>query len=102
MTELKFGNPPPIEDCVDIGTVPDGVAPFKLENTGRFAGLDILTREGVAGSVIPPVRRAWLVVAYYRPRVRSGDIPVPYVVRVPGLGTLTYNLGAYGDEWEVH
>lgn len=89
MTNLTYGNPPNIEDCTDIGTVPEAVAPRKIKNEGIFAG-DEQVRE-VYGENIPDVRRAWLVVSHYRQGVRSGDVPTPYSVRVPGLGRLLYH-----------
>lgn len=100
MTNLTYGNPPDIKDCTDIGTVPTAVAPRKITNEGRFAG-----REEMIGSVygmeIPPLRRVWLTVSYYRDGVRSGDIPVPYSVRCQGLGILVYDRDETGDNWAV-
>lgn len=98
---LKYGSPPELEDCVDIGTVPPGVAPFKVANEGDFAGIPGMLP--VMGKTIPPHRRAWLTVAHYR---RNEEVPKPYVVRIPGLGKLVYDdhdkkLGIAGDNWAV-
>lgn len=89
MTNLTYGNPPKIEDCTDIGTVPEAVAPRRITNEGIFAG--DLSLMNMMQEEIPSLRRAWLVVAHYRAGVRSGDIPVPYSVRVTGLGRLVYH-----------
>ena len=86
---LSYGNPPAIEDCTDIGTVPEAVAPRKIKNEGIFAGDETVGE--MYGEEIPALRRAWLVVAHYRPGVRSGDIPVPYSVKISGLGRLVYH-----------
>lgn len=96
---LKYGSPPNIEDCTDIGTVPPGVAPTKFsgEDFGHLPGV-----HGALGMSIPPHRRAWLTVAHFR----KADVPIPYVVRIPGLGKLVYDdhdkkLGFQGDNWEI-
>lgn len=100
MSELRYGNPPDIKDCVDIGVVPSAVAPRKITNEGRFAG-----REEMIGSVygmeIPPLRRVWMAVAYYRDLVKRGDIPVPYSVNIDGLGILVYDRDEHGENWSV-
>lgn len=100
MNNLTYGNPPVLEDCTDIGTVPSAVAPRKITNEGRFAG-----REELIGSVygmeIPPLRRVWMVVAHFRQGVRDGSIPSPYSVRLPGLGILVYDLDEHGENWRV-
>lgn len=106
MTNLTYGNPPALKDCTDIGTVPEAVAPRRIENQGIFAGDE--TVGAMYGEEIPPLRRAWLVVAHYRQGVRSGDLPSPYSVRVPGLGRLVYHnvdpdfpsMGT-GDNWKI-
>lgn len=106
MTNLTYGNPPKIEDCTDIGTAPEAVAPKRIENQGIFAGDETVGE--MYGEEIPPLRRAWLVVAHYRAGVRSGDIPTPYSVRVNGLGRLVYHnvdpdfpsMGS-GDNWAI-
>lgn len=102
MNGLKYGNPPDIKDCTDIGTVPEAVAPKKITNQGVFANQEDMIKS-VYGMEIPPLRRAWMVVSHFKPGTRSGDIPVPYSVRVPGLGTLVYgNDDPYnGDNWGV-
>lgn len=89
MEVITYGNPPRIEDCTDIGTVPEAVAPRKIKNEGIFAGDETVGE--MYGEEIPALRRAWLVVSHYRAAVRSGDVPVPYSVRVPGLGRLLYH-----------
>lgn len=81
MGSLTYGNPPRLEDCTDIGTVPEAVAPKKITNPGRFANQEDMIKS-VYGMEIPPVRRAWMAVAHYRDGVKSGDIPVPYSVIV--------------------
>lgn len=86
---LSYGNPPNIQDCTDIGTVPEAVAPRKIKNEGIFAGDETVGE--MYGEEIPALRRVWLVVAHYRPGVRSGDIPVPYSVKISGLGRLVYH-----------
>lgn len=98
---LKYGNPPAIEDCADIGTVPPGVAPTHLKNEGDFAGIP--GAFNADGFKLPDHRRAWLTVAHYR---RRDDIPYPYSVRIPGLGKLVYHnqnpdTAWEGDNWTV-
>lgn len=88
MNELKYGNPPRLEDCVDLGTIPETAVPVKIGNVGIFAGNEQL--RGLYGEEIPPMRRAWLAVAHFRDGVRAGEIPSPYTVLVPGLGRLVY------------
>lgn len=100
MTDLRYGTPPDIKDCTDIGTVPTAVAPRKITNEGRFAGKEEMIGS-VYGMEIPPMRRAWMVVASYRDGVKSGEIPVPYSVKVPGLGTLVYDRDKHGENWSV-
>lgn len=100
MGSLSYGNPPDIKDCTDIGTVPTAVAPRKITNEGRFAGKEEMIGS-VYGMEIPPLRRAWMVVAYFRDGVKSGEIPVPYVVGIPGLGTLVYDRDEHGENWSV-
>lgn len=87
--KLQYGEPPAEEDCVDIGVVPENVAPVKLTN--EFIGRNT-EFYNLVGAEIPPVRRAWLTVAHYR----YADVPLPYKVKIPGLGTLLYDK----DEWE--
>lgn len=99
MGSLTYGNPPDIKDCTDIGTVPEAVAPKRIENQGIFAGDETVGE--MYGEEIPPLRRAWMVVAFYRDKVRSGDLPTPYSVKVPGLGTLVYDRDEHGENWEV-
>lgn len=99
MTSLTYGNPPDIQDCTDIGTVPEAVAPKRIENQGIFAGDETVGE--MYGEEIPPLRRAWLVVAHFRPGVRSGEIPTPYSVKLEGLGTIVYSLDELGDNWAV-
>ena len=99
MTNLTYGNPPAIEDCTDIGTVPEAVAPRRIENQGIFAGDETVGE--MYGEEIPALRRAWLVVAHFRPGVRSGEIPTPYSVKLEGLGTIVYSLDELGDNWAV-
>lgn len=96
---LTYGTPPAIEDCVDLGTVPGEVVPKAIGNNGIFAG--DMTLVGLYDTNVPPHRRAWLAVAYYR----DADVPKPYRVKIPGLGTLLYHnedpkYGA-GDNWTV-
>ena len=96
---LSYGNPPDIKDCTDIGTVPEAVAPKRIENQGIFAGDETVGE--MYGEEIPALRRAWLVVAHFRPDVRSGDIPTPYSVKLEGLGTIVYSLDELGENWAV-
>lgn len=106
MTEITYGNPPAIEDCTDIGTVPEAVAPRRITNEGIFAG--DMSLMNMMQEEIPPLRRAWLAVSYYRDKVRSGEIPTPYRVKLSGLGTLVYHnvdpdfssMGT-GDNWAI-
>lgn len=100
MKTLRYGNPPDISDCVDLGTVPLEVSPKKIENNGIFAG-DMIVHE-LSGMEIPSHRRAMLTVSYYRDK----DVPKPYRVNIPGLGTLVYadrdaETGLAGDNWEI-
>ena len=37
----------------------------------------------------------------FRNGVRSGDVPSPYTVKIPGLGRLVYEYGNLGDNWAV-
>lgn len=98
--ELKYGNPPPLGDCVDLGTVPLEVVPRRIQNEGLFAGdMNLIEMYEVE---VPPHRRAWLTVAYYRDK----DVPTPWRLQVPGLGTLVYTdrdaeTGYEGDNWQV-
>lgn len=100
MSELRYGNPPDIKDCIDIGEVPAAVAPRKITNEGRFAGKEEMIGS-VYGMEIPPLRRAWMTVSYYRAGVKSGDIPVPYSVKIEGLGILVYDRDEHGENWRV-
>lgn len=91
-----YGEPPIREECTEIGTVPAGVAPETLDNVGSHASKESMLPH--YGKDIPPVRRCWMVVAYYR----NKDVPVPYSVRIPGLGTLVYGRDKWdGDCWQL-
>lgn len=97
---MKYGTPPNVEDCVDLGTVPVDVAPETLDNFGPRAGKKNLIPH--YGKEVPPIRRAWLAVAYYR----NADVPKPYRVKIPGLGTLIYTdrdseTDIPGDNWAI-
>lgn len=96
---LSYGNLLNIKDCTDIGTVHEAVAPRKIKNEGIFAGDETVGE--MYGEEIPALRRAWLVVAHFRPGVRSGEIPTPYSVKLEGLGTIVYSLDELGDNWAV-
>lgn len=92
---LKYGTPPREEDCTDIGTVPPGVAPDKLLPEGDFTSTPGIIN--AHGFTIPPHRRAWLTVAHFR----KADVPLPYSVRIPGVGRLLYDRDNSGENWSV-
>jgi hypothetical protein len=93
---LKYGNPPALEDCVDIGTCPPDLALGKVENRGVFAGSSVVFN--LEGANIPPHRIAWIVVAYYRYR---DEVPKPYTVVIQGLGRLVYSMENGVDNWQI-
>lgn len=100
MNILRYGNPPKLEECVDLGTVPLDVVPRRIQNEGMFAGdMNLIEMYEVE---IPPHRRAWLAIAYFRDK----EVLVPWRAEIPGLGTLVYTdrdaeTGIVGDNWEV-
>lgn len=99
-TIMSYGSPVNLADCVDLGTVPMDAVPLKIDNhTSIFAGREDL--RGVYDTDLPPERRVWKAIALYRDKVRSGEIPVPYSVKIPKLGTLVYNYENGLESWEI-
>ena len=90
---MRYGNPPNVKDCIELGTVPERVAPRTIQNEGIFAGNEVVFQ--AAGMKIPPVRRVWMVIRHYR------EQPTPWQVRVPGLGVLVYGNDNGLENWAV-
>lgn len=97
---LRYGNPPKLSECVDIGTVPGELVPRSVSNAGLYA-MDPSVFQ-MTGFPVPAYRRVWLTIGYYRDK----DVPVPWSCTIPGLGTLVYSdtdpvTGTPGDNWQV-
>ena len=105
--KLQNGDMPDIENAIDLGTVPEGVAPATLENRPEYPQTEELSRllNQYKGTAIPPHRRVYDTIRYYRDTgvYDVSEKLVPYRVNIPGLGTLYFQrdrLG-WGDDFVV-
>lgn len=84
---LRYGEPPELDDCVDIGTFDvDSV----LDNYGRFKGFKELY--DLYGQPLPPIA----IVRQALMQAREIDI-LPITGTIPGLGRLVVGV----EGWEV-
>lgn len=101
--KLQYGALPQVADAIDLGTVPEHVAPVHLEN--RHVGWNNEQAMPHYGAKIPPHRRVLMAVAYYRGQGVLADAAVlePYRVEIPKLGTLVFQTDRMGGgiDWAV-
>lgn len=94
---LQYGNAPDIDEAIDLGRVPDAVAGPKIQNLPDMAQTE--QNRAFMGSTVPPVRRCWQAVAYFR----GQDIEYPYRAEIGGLGTIVVGLDPYNcEEWVLY
>ena len=104
--KLQNGDMTNVSEAIDLGTVPEGVAPKVLGSNPANPKTEDFARflDRYSGTKIPPHRRALMAIAHYR----DGGIDVldpetSYRCEIPGLGSLVFGgdkLG-FGTDWAV-
>lgn len=94
---LQYGNAPDIDAAIDLGRVPDAVAGPKIQNLPDMAQTE--QNRAFMGASVPPVRRCWQTVAYFR----GQDVVYPYRAEISGLGTIVVGLDELDcEEWVLY
>lgn len=101
--KLQYGDLPNIDDAIDLGEVPRGVAESKIRS--EDIGWNNEQLRPHYGATIPPHRRALLAVQHYRLQGVLDDVEQgqPFRAEIPGLGTLVFQTDRmnWGTDWAV-
>ena len=105
--KLQNGDMPNVSEAIDLGTVPEGVAPKILgpnpanPTTGDFARF----LDQHSGTKIPPHRRVLMAIQHYRGQelIDMNDTETVYRAEIKGLGTLVFQADCkgWGVDWAV-
>lgn len=79
MLPLRYGDPPAVEDCVDIGTVE---SPKVISNDPNSEYKGDISKYDTYGARIPE----WSRVRYALRKIRNKELPVTF--RIDGIGRI--------------
>ena len=105
--KLQNGDMPNVSEAIDLGTVPEGVAPKVLGSNPANPKTEDFARflDQYSGTKLPPHRRVLMAIQHYREQgvIDMADKETVYQAEIIGLGTLIFQVDykGWGVDWAV-